>query len=381
MMLSWTAFNEWLPKRAILLIVYIYFIIKIALYIFLKKSDMVVSITSLIIVILCFISFFWSELPNMTLTSSLYLLVESLIMMYMANEYKLKHILKLFFTAGYLIAIFSFAAAILAPSLGIDNLKHIGAWEGIFTHKNNLAGVMVFYILIGSFLISIVQKSKWKMFIIFISLFQVILIVLSQSTTSFLLLILTYLLLLVILIFKLIKNYYLKMALSVYLALFVLSSAMASLYYLPILFGYFGKDTSFTGRDLIWEAGLSLIDQRWLTGYGYMGTLGDSSFRSKLLSYINFEVGTLHSGYLESLAYIGYLGCFLIVIGLIVFIIRSIRQLNSNKIITFLPITFLLYSFVINTQESAFIGSEFGLIWGFYVLLHTILILKKTNEV
>lgn len=381
MMLSWTAFNELLPKRPILLLVYAYFIFKIVIELLLMKNKMVVSISSLIVIIFCFISLFWSEIPTMTFIYAFYLLIESLIMMYMANEYKLKHVFKLTFIAGIIIALLSYAVAILMPSLGIDYGKHYGAWKGIFTHKNNLASVMVFYIIIGLYLMSIVERFKIKLCIIIGCLLQVLLIVLSQSTTGAILLILTFLLSFVILLFKAIKNYYLKVAVSSYLTLFIIGSVITFFYYLPTLFGYFGKDTTFTGRDLIWEAGLSLIHQKWLIGYGYMGTIGGTTFRSNFLSYINFEVGTLHSGYLESLAYIGYFGCFLIGVSLILFIVRSIRQLDTNRTFTFIPITFLLFSFILNTQESAFIGSEFGLIWGFFVYLQTVFILKKTSEI
>ncbi|MCM3597508.1 O-antigen ligase family protein [Metabacillus idriensis] len=380
LMASWSAFNEWLPKRIILNFVYFYFLARIILNYFQKK--IYVSYNSFLVVIICFISIFWSEFPIISLKFSVYLFFETLIMIYMANTYHYREVLKIFFISGLIITILSYVVAVFLPELGIDQLKHIGSWEGVFTHKNNLAETLSFYIIIGLFILIKEEKVKCKIFYYAIFISQVLLIILSKSTTGLILLAVTILLTVFLILFNQIRNIYLKASMTVFSIGLLMSLLTILIIYISEFLNIFGKDTTFTGRNIIWEAGLKLISFNWFEGYGYRTTIIEGSyFYNYFISYINFNVWTLHNGYLETISYIGIMGVITIVYGLSIYLFRSIRLFtynNSKDITNFLPISFLIYMLILNTQESAFIGSEFSLIWCFYVYIHVYLKTKGT---
>ncbi len=381
MMLSWTAYKEWLPKDTILWFVYIYFAFRILLTFLIEKKVFKFNFTIFIIIFLCFLSMFWSIAPSYTLKNSIILLIQTLIMIYMANLYKIKDILILISCSGTIITVSSFIVAILYPDMGLNMDKYYGAWEGIFTHKNNIAEVMALYILFEVFLIKVLEGKIKKSLIFFIILLQIILILLSQSTTGLFLLVFSLVFSQILIYLSSIKQTYLKASItSFFFLMFIFVSGILLIYSSKIL-GLFGKDLTFTGRDVIWDAANYLIGLKLIGGYGFKSTFIEGSFfYNYILSYLDFNItiGTLHNGFLELISYIGVLGMVFFLLALILYIVRSFMymKLSSSKL-KVLPLTFILYVLILNTQESALLGSEFALIWCIFVYFQTIFLLER----
>ncbi|MGG2024825.1 O-antigen ligase family protein [Gottfriedia sp. S16(2024)] len=379
MMLSWTAFNEWLPKREIITYLQFYFLIKFFIYVFIKKERVVFSYSSSIISLFCVLSIFWSN----SLSDSKYyvnqLVIQTLLFIYFANEYDIRRLLQLIFYSGSIMAILSLIVSKVFPTYGIDQLIHYGAWEGIFTQKNNLAEVMLFYLIFNYYYLCYkdIKKGKLHVFIIILMIFlQVLLIFLSQSTTALFLLTVFILFVLSTYAFSKIKNKLLRISILSFLTPFLLYVILAFITNVKWILGLFGKDLTFTGRDVIWEASFKLMENKWLLGYGYRAIGDGTYFHSNLTNYINFEIYSLHDGFLETLVYIGIIGFSIVLFGLSLFLVKSFRSINGSQF-SFLSLGFLCYLLILNLQESAFIGSEFALVWGIFVYLQTSIKLNK----
>lgn len=376
MLLSWTAYNEWLPKKPMILIVQMYFSVRMFFFFVGNKKKLFISLSTLIAIAFCMFSVFWSSHPQVTISFSLNILIQSLIMMYMANKFEFKKVIKLLFISGAIICFSSYFVSILLPGKGVDQQFHVGAWQGVFTQKNNLAGVMAFYFIISFYYLLLVKKISVRAGIVLVGIAQFGLIILSKSSTGLIVLSVSFLLTLVIVLFKGIKSIILRISVLLYTALILALGISLLVVNLEMILSLFGKDLTFTGRDIIWEAGKNLIKEQWILGYGYRSTSVENSyFLNYLQSYIGFEIYSLHNGYLDVLAYIGVVGLTIVIIGFVIYIVRTSKNLYYKKPLSFLFVTFLLYILIINVQESAFIGSEFALVWCFYVYLQTHLVM------
>jgi len=381
MLLSWTAYNEWLPKHSLISVVQYYFVLRLFFLLIINKKNISISLSSLLVVIFCALSAFWSSYSQLTMSFSINLLIQSLTMMYIAKTFDIKKVIKLLFITGLIICFSSYVVSIFFPSKGIDHGIHVGAWEGVFTQKNNLAEVMAFYFIISLYYSLLVKRFVLKLGIILVGIAEVGLIILSQSSTGLIVLFGTLLPTLIIVLFKRIKSIFLKVSILLYLILISMCVSWILVANLEKLVGLFGKDLTFTGRGVIWEAGENLIKKKWILGYGYRNvSIEGSYFLNYLQSYIGFDIYSLHNGYLETLAYIGVVGSIFVVMSLVIYIVRTYKKLQYGKPLSFLLITFLLYTLIINTQESAFVGSEFALVWCFYVYLQTYLIILNKES-
>lgn len=374
---SWSAFNSWLPKDTFFSIIYSYFIIRIGTeYIVKKKIKVLFNLNIMLIVLFCFLSILWSDYSWISLKQSISLLMQTFAVMFIVSKYEMKKFILLLVIAAIIITISSYYVAIFMPSEGINQYKFYGAWQGVFEHKNNLASVMVVYLIMELYFLSLGKKMLMRMLIIILAISQIILIVLSQSTTGIILLICTVLLFVILKIYSTMENPYLKISYSVLILIYIIIGLVLLFLNLSYVFNLFGKDITFTGRNVIWNAGINLINEKWLVGYGYRSTMIDNSyFFNSFVSQIGFKVGSLHNGYLETLSYIGYVGSILIILSIGLYFIRSMKWFLLNDNFSYLSLIFLVYLLVLNFQESAFLGSQFSLMWMIYVYIH--LNLKK----
>jgi exopolysaccharide production protein ExoQ len=376
-LLSSSAFEEWVPKHLFLYIVYLYFYSRISLFLF-NGRNFNISKTSLIVALFCLISSLWSKYPLLTFTESIHLVSQTIIIMFISNIFNIKNVFKLLLISGLIIILSSFCTIIMFPEIGINQgISHYGLWEGVFSHKNNLADTLVFYVLIFLFFHCMVNKIAHHLILLIINCMAMFLIYKSGSTTGFVLLIIVIFSLLLFLIYSIIKNIYLKTSITLCILTVFLLILIIIVSNISDILKFFGKDLSFTGRDIVWQAASELIGEKWLVGYGYKGTFVEgSNFYYKFVTKVGFSVGSLHNGYLEVLSYIGILGGVIVFLSFIIYIIRSIKIIKKAPMLYYFPLTFLLYLIVLNGTESSFLRSGNDLDWSFFV--YTQLFLKTS---
>jgi O-antigen ligase len=107
-----------------------------------------------------------------------------------------------------------------------------------------------------------------------------------------------------------------------------------------------GRDASLTGRTQVWASLLPIAMQRPLTGHGFGGFWTTSAREF-------FEIPNAHSGYLDELLSLGFVGILLVSIFLLASCRKAHRELSHNFDWGILWICFLIMAVVHNITESS----------------------------
>lgn len=378
-MMSSSAFQEWIPKSEVTLLTYGYFLFRILSHLY-KKKNIKIGTPITLVLALFLVSCLWSFDIIESFQQAFYLVIQTIIIIFISQIKDLKFVLSRFFIAGLIIGVASFIVVQIDPFIAThqDSGNYQGLWEGVFFHKNNLANTMSFYILLNAFYLILISNKFKKGLIIATILAQVYLIIKSGSTTGLILITMIFLLYFAAYINKHFKFTFLKAAISMFVFVVVFYLGTTVLLNIDKIFAFFGKDTSFTGRDQIWLFSIEMIKERLILGYGYRSTfIVGSDFYNSFV--VNFNVNSLHNGYLEYISYFGIVGVVLFIPLIYKYLNLAFNGIKEYKLINYLPIAFIIYLGVLNLTESAFIGSGNAMLWIFFVYLFKYLQFKKVS--
>lgn len=230
------------------------------------------------------------------------------------------------------LTIFIIASLVSGPLIpnaqhlaGERDLALVGAWRGVFDHKNQAGAYAALCVIGGYFFWQIERRSIWLIAIIG----GIALLILSKSKTSLLLVIPA------ILIGKYYKNYSTVQGNIKYL----LRTMLFAVYFVVISFFFiyhneiseiFDDPTGFTGRVQIWNTLYQLISDKPFTGFGFASIYHVGS-ETPLLDYASGWVAVRpsgHNGFLDIIASTGLIGLMLT---LFAFIARPIYQISNSK--------------------------------------------------
>lgn len=273
--------------------------------------------------LLALASAFWSQFPHDTLILAVYATLNICFAFYLAARFTPDRQIQLFVTCGWVIIVACASTAILVPSYGIDNQGGdgtVGAWIGIFPHKNWCA-VMLAFLLSAPFYMRLVSPISRLARAAYVA-FSLGIIVMTKSRTGW---IIAGGLLLYVVALKLLKRW---RANERWLVLFSFGCAAAAAGYLfatyyATLMSLIGKDPTLTGRTRIWNLVIGSAMHRPVLGYGYRafwhGLQGESANVALADRWI---VPAAHNGFLDL-----WLGLGIIGVGLVVYsLFRAIRN-------------------------------------------------------
>lgn len=314
---------------------------------------------------LCFLtgfallSYTWSLFPNVTLFSIRDVLMMTSFGLYFAARFKLKDQVELIAFTLLLGAGLSTIIALGIPSIGVHGIGgfdisqeaiHLGAWKGVYGHKNMLGSMMVLSSL--AFFTLPKENSaiyKWGGFS-----FSIVLMLLSTSRTSLIL----FSLLILIMIFY--KQFRWKGKISViFLDIGILVLGCVALlvitYWVELLTGL-GRDPTLTGRTLIWGSALTRLIDRPLFGFGY-GAFWAPTSRYALEASRALGTGWTpphgHNGFVDLVLDFGVIGLSLFVITYFTTFAQSLKQAYATKNSEELwPLAFFIYLAMNNLTES-----------------------------
>ncbi|MFZ4540970.1 MAG: O-antigen ligase family protein [Rickettsiales bacterium] len=136
--------------------------------------------------------------------------------------------------------------------------------------------------------------------------------------------------------------------------------------FLYVSSNHLGKDSTLTGRTILWEQAIALFHDSPLVGHGYRGFwLGDSMDARRILESMNIgdpRGFNFHQQYLEILADTGIIGFTMLVTTLVVFartIWKSVYQQRS--IFTAYAFTILVIYYARFILETAFVPFSFDM--------------------
>ena len=324
-----------LPQAVITLILFLVWGMSNILICVLWKSTIITVSRNILICILtalAFFSFIWSEFPEFTLFNARDVSMMTSFGLYFATRFSLKEQVQLVAITLFLGIFLSIIFGIGYPDIGIHGadglVEHLGAWKGIYGHKNTLGSMMVLSSL--TFFLLPKENSnlyKWTGFI-----FSVILMVLSTSKTS---LVLSFVLILIIIFYK---NFRWQGKISVIftnIGILILGclTILVLNYWIELLTGL-GRDPSFTGRTPLWGYALIRLMERPLLGYGRGAFWApNSQYASEIGQSITsgWIPPHAHNGFVDLALDVGLIGLSLFLISYFKVFLRELKQAYATK--------------------------------------------------
>jgi O-antigen ligase len=322
-----------------------------------------------LLIIICLISFLWSQFPGFTFNRSLSLLETTSFGVYLASRYSLREQLYIVASSFGISLVIHIIFTLILPRAGIEFGKHAGAWRGTLEHKNYFGRLMVLEAIV--FRMFVPETKRQSVLINSGFIISLILILLSTSKTAQL----TILILLVGLlpIYKSLRWHFR------YATIFQVSSLLLGIGFGGVLIGnldniqkYLGRDLTLTGRTEIWAATIQKIQERPWLGYGYQGFWhgqeGPSSDILKFLSPGSY-VPHSHNGFIELALVTGYLGCLVLTISLLKNFRHSLilARLTSERNGLW-PLMYLSFLVLYNQTEMTLLEHN-SIFWVLYVAI------------
>lgn len=321
----------------------------------------------LLLIGLAVASVFWSVNPIFTLRRSMGLVFTSIFGIYLASRYSLKEQLHLLVWALGIVALLSLLFVIVPPHYGIENQGvYTGVWRGIYHHKNPLGHFMALSTIV--FLLLNHARGVYKYFK-WLAISCSFALLLFSTAKNPLISFLT-----ILVLFPICKSlrwhYTLKIPFLVTAVLLGGAIAIFCLSDTSAVLGAFGKDTTFTGRTLLWYLLLNMgLQHPWL-GYGYsafwQGWDGPSAMIWNVMSW---QPNHAHNGLLQLWLDLGLLGILLFTLSFIKTSIKAVNCASSTKTLEgFWPLICLAFIFLSNVSDSLILATN-NTMWILYVAI------------
>lgn len=355
------------PRNIILIFIYSYFGWKLIYINLSKKIKFKFNITLFSFLILLLISSLWSgDIRESLISSLLQIILPTIVIMYIVNKFTIITVIKNAFYAGTVVTLFSYVCVILFPEVGLMSESFVGLWKGIYTHKNLLSVSSCLFCLISIFLFFYNKKKIYA----FVAFLQILLIYFSGSSTGIIVLTITFFITIFFIVLTKIKNVYLMLSISCILILIFSVFITFSVVLIDEIALTFGKDTTFSGRTIIWDAVILLIHNNFFFGYGYGAFWKEGSYT---FNFVNQYVPwtdlhhQAHNGFLDVITNIGIVGLLLILFIVFKFLRINLLLIFSTKNkVYLLPFIYLIFFIIYNFQESFLIEQNF-IMWTFFI--------------
>jgi exopolysaccharide production protein ExoQ len=319
---------------------------------------------TLIFVAFAACSWVWSEMPADTLRRSLSLLGTSFVGLYLCIRFDLSTAIKLLAWSLGLAALFSLAAGVAWPSVGLAQGTHLGAWTGIFRHKNVLGRAMVLGVAAFLYLL-LVQRRRW------IPagglLLCALLVALSTSKTAA---VVGAGIILATPLYNALRSPRAGAWVTALIATVVGGSTVLLIaMHQEDFFSKVGRDATLTGRTDLWEAARIMIAERPLLGYGYGGFWSDRSDHAfALFEMVRWQPPHAHNGFLDLGLDLGLVGIGLFALSFVLVFGRALVALSGESRSEALwVVIFLTFLLLYNMTENTLLrqGTVF---WALYIV-------------
>ena len=258
------------------------------------------------------VSILWSANRGNTFRMSVYLIAGVIQFVYIALYFEAEEQIRLIGDLTSIFALLSVAGQyLMAP---VQDLAP--GWAGIFPSKNYLGNVMALGIIA-----LVLRSGRWTLLRSSQVLLCAVLLLLSRSFTS---------VLCILAAMSIIVSLRLPRNMRMFLMVSAVGLGLLALVMLPniiaLLLGASGKDTTLTGRDVIWAFALRHIAIHPILGYGYSSfwiSEGDSA-----MQYLGWNPGQAHNGFLNLALEEGWVGVGLLLALLFSGLRTALRQLR-----------------------------------------------------
>lgn len=277
----------------------------------------------------CALSTLWSVAPGLTVRATLIAVTTTLATTFAVAQLSRQDVLGAIGTALKLLIALSWTAYLLVPAVGREQVVyHQGALKGVFVQRNSAAFVLGASVLLLTYAAVTSAPTRrrteagW-------ALVAAITLAATESSTGIAVTAAAWILIVTALLLSRISSFERVLALGTSLlgvgALGVLASSNGDLTPASL-----GRDSTFTGRTVIWEAVLRYVDLEPVHGYGWGALWTEDAFVTRQMWGIaGFEFPHAHNAYLDALAQVGWVGLLLLCAALLVVLVRAVRAVLS----------------------------------------------------
>lgn len=369
-------------------------------YLFKKKTFVkIFSIIKIPFFIFLFIPLLSTILSNSfldSLMSLLGLLNTLIISIFIAEKYSPLKFIKVITISGFIVFIIILLLIFVFPDSVIDTRVHIGAWKGIYAHKNILGLFSLLYFASSLYLFIVYKKiSIVKLFYFFNMSFSLLLIINSRSKTALAFSLIVLISVVIVKLAKSTKINFIKLLFFLIVFIFMVAFmtnniTVGNLASASDYISIFGIEIPLTGRLTIWAFSLFKLTPYLYFGYGYNAFWGvSSSANMSELGLGDFSIGDSHNGIINALLSFGIVGTTMIVLFMIYITLLYYKYyvLNRKSFISFLYLYLWIVFLLTNITESTLYKSTnlyqficFYLIFSFYLHVYTSSKLKGKND-
>ncbi|ESQ74410.1 O-antigen ligase [Asticcacaulis sp. AC402] len=261
----------------------------------------------LILLVLCALSYVWSNNPGDTLRRFIALGMTVLCAYALATRFSWHRLSEVLAIAFAVMALASIVLAILFPQLGVMQELFPGAWRGVWIEKNNLGANMALGFIAAATAALLNPSRRWLWWAVAVAM--VGLVVMSTSKTALVSVVLG--IGGIAFVFLSRRGPILGIVL-IWLAVTVLLLLGAFVLFFPDqIFLVLGKDPTLTGRTFIWEGIAHVMEKRQWLGYGYAAVWTDESEfapLAKITQVAGFRAYHAHSCWYEVWLGLGLVG-------------------------------------------------------------------------
>ena len=267
-----------------------------------------------------------------------------------------EHFARLLTVAAFIILALCYAGILLRPNLSIHQPTDVmetdlaGNWRGAFGHKNGAGAAMAVLIFIGIFVARVTNRMHGIAIVAAAAVF----LVFTQAKSP--LRLLPVVLLLAYLVLR-VRSPALKVALVVTVPVLINLMTVGSVSFPAIaeLLESFMSDTTYTGRNGIWDFALNHIGQRPFTGFGFQAFWGTSELvvSGSIRESWAYRASDAHNGYLNVAVMTGVVGLVLALIWIVAQPLADIIRNNAsrNDPLTLLFVQVWLFGLVLSAFE------------------------------
>ncbi|HWY14138.1 MAG TPA: O-antigen ligase family protein [Rhizomicrobium sp.] len=302
----------------------------------------------ILIIGICLVSALWSQDPFLTVRRSLSLMDCFLFGYYAFAVYGPRNTVRLLATGAIVAASASLMLAVVAPHIAFESgiRSDVGSLIGVFSQKNELSVNILTGFCSCMYLGFIASnRSRFDRLVGWCTPIIILVLLLSHGLTSIIASL--FVSLSTIVFFAGIRSRLLLLGLYCVGAV-ALVGVVATLMNPEMVFHFFGKDSTLTGRLPLWIDCLGAIKDRPLFGYGYSAFWLPGTIEAEYIwSRIGWYAPSAHDGFLQLALDIGLVGtCFylFLITRLIQLTIRATRvgELSEARWVVLFLISMLI---------------------------------------
>lgn len=310
----------------------------------------------------------WSQSPGHTLRRSLGVLAMVMFVIATGTLLGVGRFFRIMLGVMAGLMALSLVEAALRPAVGFDTGEYANAIRGVFPQKNVLGMALLFTALALSF--TVLERGRLRPGDAAWLLALLAMLVLARSTTSLLLTLVVAGVTLLVLWLDRGGLWGATAGLATALGLTAGLVVFAGIG-MEGFFDLIGKDSSLTGRTFIWDGVWHIIAGRPALGHGYAAFWLENSRNVRaLVELVQWDVPNAHSGYLEVLLQLGWMGMALVGLLALVTLGWAVAAALRGQVSRALwAVLVLAMVAVLNRTESVLLNPDFPMVFWLLALL------------